>query len=75
MNFFYALAEHERHAIEQSMAEGLIFVLAFVGDRVAKKVKMQKVACYLITMSARVPGNFFLMALRLRVNRGTSVLA
>ncbi|WP_394755751.1 hypothetical protein [Rhodoferax sp.] len=37
MKFFRTLTEHERQAIEQSMAEGLIFVLAFVGDRVAKR--------------------------------------
>lgn len=37
VDMMFYLTEHERHAIEQSMAEGLNFAFEFVGDRVAKR--------------------------------------
>lgn len=37
VDMMFYLTEHERHAIEQSMAEGLNFAFGFVGDRVAKR--------------------------------------
>jgi len=41
VDMMFYLTEHERHAIEQSMAEGLIFAFAFVGERVAKRLASQ----------------------------------
>ena len=37
VDMMFYLTEHERHAIEQSMAEALSFAFAFVGERAAKR--------------------------------------
>jgi hypothetical protein len=37
VDMMFYLTEHERHAIEQSMAEALTFAFAFVGERTAKR--------------------------------------
>lgn len=37
VDMMFYLTEHERHAIEQSMAEALAFAFAFVGERTAKR--------------------------------------
>lgn len=37
VDMMFYLTEHERHAIEQSMAEALTFAFGFVGDRAAKR--------------------------------------
>lgn len=40
VDMMFYLTEHERHAIEQTMAEALAFAFAFVGERVAKRSVM-----------------------------------
>ena len=37
VDMMFYLTEHERHAIEQSMAEALAFAFGFVGERTAKR--------------------------------------
>ena len=37
VDMIFYLTEHERHAIAQSMEEGLAFAFAFVGERAAKR--------------------------------------
>ena len=37
VDMMFYLTEHERHAIEQSLAECLTFAFAFVSERVAKR--------------------------------------
>lgn len=37
VDMMFYLTEHERHAIEQAMAEALTFAFAFVGERAAKR--------------------------------------
>ncbi len=37
VDMMFYLTEHERHAIEQSMAEALSFAFAFVGERTASR--------------------------------------
>jgi hypothetical protein len=37
VDMMFYLTEHERHAIEQSMAEALTFAFTFVGERAAKR--------------------------------------
>ncbi len=37
VDMMFYLTEHERHAIEQSISEALIFAFAFVAERTAKR--------------------------------------
>ena len=37
VDMMFYLTEHERHAIEQSMAEALSFAFSFVGERTTKR--------------------------------------
>jgi hypothetical protein len=37
VDMMFYLTEHERHAIEQAMAEALTFAFAFVSERAAKR--------------------------------------
>ncbi|MES2879101.1 MAG: late competence development ComFB family protein [Pseudomonadota bacterium] len=39
VDLMFYLTEHERHAIEHAMEEGLNFAFAFVAERVAKRNK------------------------------------
>lgn len=40
VDMMFYLTEQERHAIEQSMEEGLAFAFAFVGERAARRLAL-----------------------------------
>ena len=40
VDMMFYLTEHERHVIEQAMAEALTFAFAFVTDRMAKRAAL-----------------------------------
>ena len=41
VDMMFYLTEHERHAIEKALEDGLRFAFAFVGDRAAKRTSTQ----------------------------------
>ncbi|MEN9375650.1 MAG: hypothetical protein RL710_807 [Pseudomonadota bacterium] len=40
VDMMFYLTEHERHAIEQSIAEALAYAFRFVGDRAARRLSV-----------------------------------
>ena len=44
VDMMFYLTEHERHAIEQSIAEALAYAFRFVGDRAARRLSVPNVS-------------------------------